>query len=449
MQYTRNCNDKLVITVLGVKINTTASSFSAMVEGLEVVIRYHGAKYDRVAFPKSDSSEFAILKKDLAHLRVHSPSQKNVRRVNGSFVLHWPNASVAALSKKTLADSLYTRWIKLCSDDPQALKLRKALSIESITMKQDGVLLYATARAVVSPKNIPPESLVVTALAEIEPTTAATPGHASPMEPPPPPPQPPPQPETSAVKYPPTSPRAGRQQLPHLKRRKSTPDGPPKQTRQKLDTPERHALVDTPESMEISPPRESGELTPLATPYSARSAASASGTSPSGGGGGGGGGARLLIPRSVALRYASSASSSGSGSHRGHQSPLSLFPPQDASRRRDHDVNRLTRELWDTRRELAAMRAREQVILGDLGRFGAQIPRVEVKVEVGAEGAGAGGEHGVSREDLQALEAELSVERARRVRAERALNDVERECRAPFVVPALFQAFVSISELSG
>lgn len=46
------------------------------------------------------------------------------------------------------------------------------------------------------------------------------------------------------------------------------------------------------------------------------------------------------------------------------------------------------------------------------------------------------------------LEAELKTERARRVRAERALSDVERECRAPFVVPALFQAFVSISELS-
>jgi hypothetical protein len=49
------------------------------------------------------------------------------------------------------------------------------------------------------------------------------------------------------------------------------------------------------------------------------------------------------------------------------------------------------------------------------------------------------------------LEAELKAERARRARAERAeraLSDVERECRAPFVVPALFQAFLSISELT-
>lgn len=46
------------------------------------------------------------------------------------------------------------------------------------------------------------------------------------------------------------------------------------------------------------------------------------------------------------------------------------------------------------------------------------------------------------------LEADMRVERARRMRAERVLSDVERECRTPFVVPALFQAFMSISELS-
>lgn len=66
-----------------------------MAEGLEVVIKYRGAKYHQVASPATPSSEFAILKKDLAHLRVHSPSQKNVRRVNGSFILHWPAAGTS------------------------------------------------------------------------------------------------------------------------------------------------------------------------------------------------------------------------------------------------------------------------------------------------------------------------------------------------------------------
>lgn len=50
--------------------------------------------------------------------------------------------------------------------------------------------------------------------------------------------------------------------------------------------------------------------------------------------------------------------------------------------------------------------------------------------------------------ELLRLQAELRAERTRRMRAERALGDVERECRTPFVVPALFQAFMSISELS-
>lgn len=66
-----------------------------MVEGFEVVIKYRGAKYNKVASPATPSAEFAILKKDLAHLRVHSPSQKNVRRLSGSFILHWPTAGIS------------------------------------------------------------------------------------------------------------------------------------------------------------------------------------------------------------------------------------------------------------------------------------------------------------------------------------------------------------------
>ena len=48
---------------------------------------------------------------------------------------------------------------------------------------------------------------------------------------------------------------------------------------------------------------------------------------------------------------------------------------------------------------------------------------------------------------LHAAEAALNVERKRREVAERCLADVERECRAPFVVPALLQTFMKISQL--
>lgn len=49
---------------------------------------------------------------------------------------------------------------------------------------------------------------------------------------------------------------------------------------------------------------------------------------------------------------------------------------------------------------------------------------------------------------LKMVESELRAERKRREEAEAALNDIERECREPFIVPALFDAFVSISRIT-
>ena len=49
---------------------------------------------------------------------------------------------------------------------------------------------------------------------------------------------------------------------------------------------------------------------------------------------------------------------------------------------------------------------------------------------------------------LQMVERELREERMQRIRAEEALKDIQRECRAPFVVPALFEAFLMISNVT-
>lgn len=46
------------------------------------------------------------------------------------------------------------------------------------------------------------------------------------------------------------------------------------------------------------------------------------------------------------------------------------------------------------------------------------------------------------------MEELLRSERERRIKAEHALSDVEKECSEPFVVPALLQAFVSISKMT-
>jgi len=49
---------------------------------------------------------------------------------------------------------------------------------------------------------------------------------------------------------------------------------------------------------------------------------------------------------------------------------------------------------------------------------------------------------------LQMVERELREERMQRIRAEDALKDIQRECREPFVVPALFEAFLLISNVT-
>lgn len=58
--------------------------------------------------------------------------------------------------------------------------------------------------------------------------------------------------------------------------------------------------------------------------------------------------------------------------------------------------------------------------------------------------------------NLQSLEVrlaevgnELRQERYKRLQAERALNKIEIEKRTLFVVPALFQAFLIVSEMNG
>ena len=46
------------------------------------------------------------------------------------------------------------------------------------------------------------------------------------------------------------------------------------------------------------------------------------------------------------------------------------------------------------------------------------------------------------------VEQQLKQERRRRIDAEATLKDIERECREPFVVPALLDAFITISKIT-
>jgi hypothetical protein len=54
----------------------------------------------------------------------------------------------------------------------------------------------------------------------------------------------------------------------------------------------------------------------------------------------------------------------------------------------------------------------------------------------------------VAKKTFQMVEQDLKEERRRRMYAEATLKDVERECREPFVVPALLDAFITISKIT-
>ena len=54
----------------------------------------------------------------------------------------------------------------------------------------------------------------------------------------------------------------------------------------------------------------------------------------------------------------------------------------------------------------------------------------------------------VIKEKLRTVEQELREEKRRRMEAEAALEDIKRECREPFIVPALLDAFITISKVT-
>lgn len=97
-------------------------------------------------------------------------------------------------------------------------------------------------------------------------------------------------------------------------------------------------------------------------------------------------------------------------------------------------------EAREIHKKMVVLQGREETIRSELCRLN-EVPLLD---PVGL----SNNEHDqVLESRLAQMEAELREERERRIRAERALEDVERECRSPFIVPALFRAFMTISEL--
>ncbi|KAG1789021.1 uncharacterized protein HD556DRAFT_826965 [Suillus plorans] len=106
----------------------------------------------------------------------------------------------------------------------------------------------------------------------------------------------------------------------------------------------------------------------------------------------------------------------------------------------NHATSRLTRDLWDTRREMTALQVRETELVASLRRLDAPRHILESRPV-----------QKFSELDVRLAEVENEIrrERYKRLQAERGLNEIETERRGPFVVPALFRAFLMISEMDG
>ncbi|KAF9807121.1 hypothetical protein IEO21_08374 [Rhodonia placenta] len=122
------------------------------------------------------------------------------------------------------------------------------------------------------------------------------------------------------------------------------------------------------------------------------------------------------------------------------------------------DSHALNRELWDVRRQLTALHAREEAIaqklrqLGALPQSDASVPSAkELPRELGAledELIATRAQLQRESEARQVAEATLEGERLRRVYTEGVLDDARRECTKPFIVPSLLDAFKQLAQLT-
>jgi len=146
----------------------------------------------------------------------------------------------------------------------------------------------------------------------------------------------------------------------------------------------------------------------------------------------------------------SSASSSSPRRVEDHRSPSSdtLLDPDDALstfilptdglvNETQETIERLARELQDAQDEVQTAQARSRWLARELERLGARKSTFAVN-----------GRRRICKCEASDTSEALRVERRRRIRAEQALAEVSAELQAPFIVPALFEAFKEIIALS-
>ncbi|GBE84630.1 hypothetical protein SCP_0606090 [Sparassis crispa] len=135
--------------------------------------------------------------------------------------------------------------------------------------------------------------------------------------------------------------------------------------------------------------------------------------------------------------------------------PKTSMTSSSLSRENSHT---LTRELWDVRRQITALKAREDSLLQELRHPRPKVPDgpIDSRTDLPDGNRDVDEEITLMRVQLRrestdryAAESMLQEERRRRKQAEGIVDDCRRECSAPFVVPALMDAFVKLAQLTG
>ncbi|KAG6898899.1 hypothetical protein C0993_003001 [Termitomyces sp. T159_Od127] len=108
----------------------------------------------------------------------------------------------------------------------------------------------------------------------------------------------------------------------------------------------------------------------------------------------------------------------------------------NADRDTSSPIDSLVFELEFVRGQIKGTLEREAAIISQLDVLGHSVSPRETPQEIAL------------REKLQAMESQLEVETRMRIEAENALKDFQRECREPFLVPALYDVVESISRLT-
>ncbi|KAI6121101.1 hypothetical protein F5141DRAFT_1210777 [Pisolithus sp. B1] len=401
--------------------------------GLMVIVQYNPRKFE--GWGKKDIIN-AVLD-DIERLRVHFPSRKNIRLRGDRWVtLHWPMSRRDAAFHGT--NSLYSRWVKLSRGD-ESQQLLENLLIDSIVVVDGGRMISSSAFSWNAAIGHTPSSKTPTIPPGSSTTLAVSSGTYSPPK---------------AMGLP--IPRKRRLSAPDddvypIRQRldNTTDDGvSPNPIRRRVDTSttttsvERYALEDQTnnrgpdsdsmsdmrlptirsESTTIRPPCPHHPLTQSVRPPSPSQAAAAADIQP------------VVAARDD--RCCVEQEAAEEDDRNVHRAPSSSARRQLAVER----VPLLWREVLEIRRQQVILRDKETVLLDEMDRLGR-----------GAAGHPAAQQLlplRVRLARLTEMEAELREERDRRIRAEQALEQVERECKSPFVVPALFRAFMTISEFS-